>query len=135
MTGIQNRQYPQLTTYSEAVYAATFTGPFAAGQTVNVILKQLGNLVTLEVPAISAAAAAASVATSGVLIPAGLRPQSTIYTHVTNKNNALLLNVPGKAEVTAAGVINIYLDLLTTGAWLAIGANGWDRFSVTYSIA
>lgn len=116
-------------------FSNTFTGPFGSGQALTVLVSQIGNQVTIEVPGVAAAPAIASVAVGGTAVAAAFRPQALISVPITVVNNVVRLPAAGKAEITTAGVINVYLDLLGTAAWLAVGNNGWDRFSISYIIA
>lgn len=115
--------------------AATFTGPFSAGQAVTVLISKVGNIVSVTIPAIAATSAASATATAGVVIPLGLRPTATIYSSIPVQSNSLLLPADGKVEILVNGTINIYLDLLGTAAWSALGNNGWQSVSVLYPVS
>lgn len=113
----------------------TFTGPFASGQVVAVVLKQIGKLIILEVPGVAAAPAASATATATAAIPAAYRPSASVYGPVIITSNAVILPAPGRYEVDTSGNIKISADLLGTLAWLNIGNNGWSRFTVSWTIA
>lgn len=129
--------------FSQSVYAildqtpaaVTFTGPFAAGQAVSIVLKQIGKTMVLEVPGTSASPAVAATATASGAIPAAFRPSASVYATVIVTSNAAILAAPGKCEIDTSGNIKISADLLGTLNWLAVGNNGWARFSISWTIA
>lgn len=122
--------------YQEALYSASFSGPFLAAQVISVILRKIGNFIHLEIPAVTSGAAAGTItsATATAIIPAGLRPSVSIYRVTSILVNSVLLNVPGKVEVKSTGDIKIWCDLLETGLFTAIGNNGWQRVSIQYAL-
>lgn len=137
MTALVTNAYATISpiSFSSGSFTPNFTGPFAVGQDVIILYRQLDKLITLEIAAISAAPAASSVATSGAAaIPLALRPTATINGMVSIRANAVVPNQPGRCELLADGTINIYADIVGTGLFSAIGNNGWLRFSLSYCI-
>lgn len=132
---ISNQALSGVTGYSESTLAATFTGPFASGQALTCVVRQIGKLVNIEVPAALASPAAAATAIAATIVPAAQRPTASIFCPVIITSNALILPAAGRCEVDTSGNIKISADLLGTLAWLAVGNNGWNRFSISYSLA
>ena len=113
----------------------TFTGPFATGQAVALILKQIGKLIIMEVPGISASPAVDSAATASGVIPTALRPLAQIFGTVLIVSNVAILAAPGRCSVGTNGDVVINADLLGTLNWLGVGNNGWSRFSLCWTIS
>lgn len=115
----------------------TFTGPFQTSQVVSATVLQVNNLVTITVEGVSAAqpVGTTTTATASGAIPSGLRPVTSSFASVSIINNGLFSNVPGKAEFAPNGDIIVYVNNLQAGLFSILGQNGWQKFSVTYSIA
>lgn len=125
-------------TYTEQSLTAVFTGPFASAQNVSIILRKLNKLVFMEIAGVSSAPDVNSgvvSALSDAIIPAGYRPQASIFCPIPVIANNVLLNVLGKIEVKTDGVITIYKDSLITGVFSIVAANGWQRTSLSWSLA
>lgn len=124
--------------YEVGTVTATFTGPFSSGQGATVTYVKVQNTVTLSVPQVLAAAAVGTVASapSNAALPASLRPAAAVVIPVVSTlNNSAKSNTVGKVKIGTDGVITIYKDSLETGTYGTTGSNGWEGFTVSYTVA
>lgn len=131
MTHSSSYQHTPLLSFT---FPATFAGPFGVDQAVTLRGLRIDKFVSIEIPAVTAAAAVgtSAVALATAAIPAAYRPSSAIQTELSILNNSALLNQLGKCVLNTNGNIQMFFDLLETGVWTALGNNGWRRLSFCY---
>jgi hypothetical protein len=119
--------------YQEGTFTGTFTG-LTTTVTVTITYVKIGGVVTLFIPGASGTSNATTKTITGM--------PSILYPNTNNGNRKFpygIFNnnsdtVYGKAILTNAGVINIYITPNNT-AWTASGACGFDETNVTYTIS
>jgi len=120
----------------------TFTGPFAANQTVNLQYRQVGEWCFLTFPGLSAAAGSpgtSTTITSTTNLPIQFQPNAiygTTFQYVTvGQNNSaqvlILVNIQAKGTGTNAGLITMSLSP-TGGNFTNSGNGGWSPFTISY---
>lgn len=120
----------------ESLLNATFSGPFDTPQQVAVLLRKFNKFVVCEIAGISATqGSAVTVATSDAIIPAEYRPQAAVFLPIPIINNNLLPAGAGKLEIGTDGVIKIHANLVTTGLFSILAANGWQRTCLSWCTA
>jgi hypothetical protein len=108
--------------------SVSWTGPFSSLQASTLMIRQLGRLVMLELPGITATGGnAIATATAYGAIPVGLRPLGQIYLPVPIMSNSVYLAANGKVSVDTSGNVVINPDMLGSGLWSALGNAGWQR--------
>ncbi len=119
--------------YEELTYSMTFTGIWAANQTVSARIVRNGKLVVIMFPSVLATAnAAASITTAaGSELPARFRPFQNInmYTRVLSGG----ASGAGYFVVTTAGAIDVSASL-TGAAFASSGNGGFVQTVISYHV-
>lgn len=88
-------------------------------------LTQIGNLVTLEIPAVTGNGVAVANIDFGTLIPVQYRPSENVMGGVVSlTNNGAALATPGVIFVLTTGVIRVCRDALNTTAFTVTATAG-----------
>lgn len=111
--------------YVEATFSATMSGGIGAK---TVVVRKLGKMISLEIPAGSASAINATIASGATDVPVAYRPavDTTVAIVVTNNGTRVI----GQAVISAAGQITISV---LGAAFNATGTSGYDRCALIYS--
>ena len=117
---------------TETTFSATFDNSVGA---LNVVVRKIGKLVTLEVPAGTTAdgGGVTNIASGATDVPAAYRPAADITFPAVIVDNSV--KIMGKLIITSAGRMHFYADVVGTGVFDDNLTAGWDRTAVTYTLA
>lgn len=113
---------------TNASLAANASGPWAAPTAVNFGITKIGNVVTIQLAAYSAASTTASLIGFSANLPAWLWPSVGVSIPIAVISNSV-------TEIGYAGISEIDGSIIfsrTTGTFANTGTAGWRGFSVSY---
>lgn len=125
---------PGMLTQQTDTSVIDFSGPFTSTQNATISFIKIGVLVTISIPAITASAPLAGIAnaTTGTAIPVVFRPVADVKQPCIIRSASSLLGSPGYVLLRTSGIIEIYLNFLSTGTFGVLGNNGWEPISFSY---
>jgi len=128
-TGKKNGNFTENIGARSIITAISAGGPWMTQQTATFVVKQLGNLVDLQVPAITATTnATAGVISFAGLLPVAMRPRRTLFIPVIMQNNGNFASgycgISTAGDVTFNTLTNSYINLAAAGVY-AIDVQ-WD---------
>lgn len=127
---------PTLLNYHEEHTQSTnFTGPWASNQAADIRYTRIGRVVTMHIPAVTAAATSATAVTMVDDIPARFRPTNntsqvtTTFWGIDNSANVLSF-----LSIQAPLYSNVTILANPTTPFAGAGTAGWYAFNFTYTI-
>lgn len=120
-----------ISSYAELNVGGTWSGPWAAGQPAGLILRKIENTVYLTSSRVPPQPAANNVfATTGAIIPVGMRPLQQVESLAQNVDNTTF--VTGSIVVTTSGAINAFGNN-QQGAFTAAGTAGIGDINLSWT--
>ena len=119
-----------LNSYQCQSFTISFSGVWAAPQTVNVFAERIGNAVTLTFALTSAGAAISGYMQSGVgsILSVFCPSSNIVWNSAIVTDNSLSQN--GVITVTPSGIVTVSV---VTGTFAATGLAGWPKLTIAYS--
>jgi hypothetical protein len=110
------------TNMAEGSFSAEFSGPWAANVTVTIYYSRAMNVVTLNIPNILATGnnAAATVASTTAVLPAGIVPTRSQYVRVYGMTTTGVVSADTFLQIHTNG--NLYSGLVTNSGYADFGA-------------